>query len=130
MARTLGLSEADNNVAFYLTAIAFPTDLRKILKKTQDENIDKKPEIMVGLRALDKIENAMTRFSRKVMNDFMSIPEICMLLLNYLTKVKNQEYQEHYKSLKEMAEKTLNNCDEQKLISSSATEGKMIEFIK
>ena len=76
MAKALSLSSSDNNVAFYLTALAFPTDLRKILVNAGEENPNNKSEFSVGIQAIDIIENAMTRYSKKVMQDFIRIPEI------------------------------------------------------
>lgn len=130
LAKALSLSDADNNVAFYLTAIAFPTDLRKILIKHRDEVQSNSEELQVGLTAIDKIENAMTRYSKKVMNEFMKIPEICLLLLNYLSKVKNEDYKEHYKFLKELANTSLESYSKTDLSNKSSVEGQLINLIK
>jgi len=107
LAKALSLTEKEENVAFYLTAIAFPSDLKKILNKTIAQNPESKENLSFGLKTIDIIENAMTRFSKKVMKDFMDIPEICLLLVNYLGKVKNSEYEDHYTMLKDMADGTL-----------------------
>lgn len=125
LAKTLALSSAPNNVAFYLTAIAFPTDLRKILSKAGEENPSSKHRYNIGMQAIDKIENAMTRYSKKVMNEFMDIPEVCLLLLNYLSKVENREYSEHIQMLKEMATESL-VLVESKNDASSEMEGQII----
>lgn len=130
LSKALSLTQVDNNVAFFLTAIAFPTDLRKILVNTRAEMPNNKNAIQIGLKAIDKIESAMTRYSKKVMSEFIKIPEICMLLLNYLSKAKNEGYKEHYVFLKEMANASLETCPKVDLITKSSIEGELIELIK
>lgn len=129
LAKALSLSSSDNNVAFYLTALAFPTDLRKILVNAGEENPDNKSEFSVGIQAIDIIENAMTRYSKKVMQDFIRIPEIWLLLLNYLSKVRNEEYQQHYQMLSEMATHSMNKYTEEQVNTLSNAEGSIMDLI-
>lgn len=107
LARTLELSENYDYVAFYLIAVAFPTDLRKILNKGIAAFPNNKNEFAVGLKEIDVIENAMTRYNKKVMKDFMKVPEISLLLIYYLNKVNNEDYDEHFRALKDMATSTV-----------------------
>jgi len=101
------MKEYDETLPFYLAAIAFPTDLRKILLKASTNKPENAKEFNACKGILDTIENAMSRYSKKVLEDFIRMPEVSMLLLNYLSKRKNAEYKEHYKMLKEMAEVSL-----------------------
>lgn len=130
LAETLSLSESSASVAFYLSAIAFPTDLRKILNKSMEEFPESKNEFSIGLKAIDRIESAMTRYNKRVMKEFIGVPEICYLLLHYLGKVKNQEYVEFYETLKKMAGETLDLCSKGSITSVSTHESKIIEIIK
>ena len=130
LSETLALSDSNTSVAFYLSAIAFPTDLRKILNKATSEFPENKNEFSTGLKAIDKIESAMTRYNKRVMKEFISVPEICYLLLHYISKMKNEEYGDYYKLLKEMANETLDSCSKGSLTSVSTQEGKIIEIIK
>lgn len=129
LARILSLSNWAENVAFYLTAIAFPNDLKKILAKATAICPENKSEFALGLNSIDVIENAMTRYSKKVMNNFMRIPEIWYLLLNYLSKVKNNEYKEHYDMLKEMANQTLHKETDNETSAEEKPESKVIKYI-
>jgi hypothetical protein len=130
LAEMLGLSDCNTSVAFYLSAIAFPTDLRKILKKSISEFPENKAQFSIGLKAIERIESAMTRYNKRVMKEFIGVPEICYLLLHYISKMKNEDYGEFYKLLKEMANETLDLCSKGSLTSVSTHEGKIIEIIK
>jgi hypothetical protein len=63
------------------------------------------------------------------MNNFMRIPEICFLLLNYLSKVKNEEYKEHYVMLKEMANQTLHKITDNEASAETKPESVVIKYI-
>lgn len=88
---------------FFLAAIAFPNDLRKILIKAEQIKPDFKREFVTCRQIIDTIDCALTRYSKKVLDEFIKIPEICDLLLHYLNKRTHPEYADHYKMLKEMA---------------------------
>lgn len=115
LAKTLSLGNSDEAVAFYLTAVAFPTDLKKILAKGISEEPENKGLFNEGIREIERIECALTRYSKRVMDEFIKIPEVCMLLLNYLDKVENEEYDDHYKMLKEMANESLETNKESEM---------------
>jgi hypothetical protein len=71
----------------------------------------------------------MTRYSKKVMQDFIRIPEIWLLLLNYLSKVRNEEYQQHYQMLSEMATHSMNKYTEEQVNTLSNAEGSIMDLI-
>ena len=63
------------------------------------------------------------------MNNFMRIPEIWFLLLNYLSKVKNEEYKEHYDMLKDMAGQTLQKVTDNEASAEARPESTVIKYI-
>jgi len=98
---------ASKSLAFCLAAVALPCDMKKLLASLSKSRKVRKEVVAEGLLIIDVIESTLNRFSKKVLASFMSKPELCVLLLNYLGKVRNEEYQEHYDMLSDMAKNSV-----------------------
>eukprot|EP00345_Euplotes_harpa_P006998 CAMPEP_0168331576 /NCGR_PEP_ID=MMETSP0213-20121227/8416_1 /TAXON_ID=151035 /ORGANISM="Euplotes harpa, Strain FSP1.4" /LENGTH=329 /DNA_ID=CAMNT_0008335379 /DNA_START=20 /DNA_END=1009 /DNA_ORIENTATION=+ len=98
---------ASKSLAFCLASVAFPCDMKKLLASLSKSRKVRKEVVAEGLLIIDVIESTLNRFSKKVLASFMSKPELCVLLLNYLGKVRNEEYQEHYDMLSDMAKNSV-----------------------
>ena len=129
IANLLNIEQFKDSLGFYLAAVAFPNDLRKILKNAIRDNPEHKKEFEFGLQALDRIDDALTKYSNRCMKEFIKIPEICLLLKHYLSKVKNTEYSEHYKSLNDMATASLETFDKIKNEKIESIEAKIFKLI-
>lgn len=126
--KTLKFSEYEDSLPFYLAALAFPNDLRKILNKAEAQKPTNGKEFESCRDIIDTIEAALSRYSKKVLQKFMGMPEICKLLIHYLSKVRNAEYQDHFKMLKEMAEVSLEKTSYNDAFKSFRTESRIFKI--
>jgi hypothetical protein len=126
---SLNLGGYEDSLPFYLAAIAFPTDLRKILNKGIEKKPENQKEFESCKRVIDTIECALTRYSKKVLDDFIKMPEICKLLLNYLKKVRNEEYQEHYEMLTQMAKVSLEKSNFNSAFKAFRNESRVLTIL-
>jgi hypothetical protein len=120
-----------SSIPFFMASIAFPIDMKKTLFKAAELRPQSRDELNVCINTIIVLERAMSRFSEKALNEFTSIPEISLLLLNYLSKVKNKEYEEYYEMLKEAAERSLQKFTqgEGDGISEERKEAKVLNLI-
>lgn len=130
LAHSLDLGGITDNVAFYLAAVAFPQDLKKILVKQLKNPQVRNDQVKAAINSVDTIEKALTRFSKQVIEDFLNIPEICLLLLHYLNKVSNPDYKNYFKVLNEMATTSLENHEGGLLTKVNRCESQMIQITK
>jgi hypothetical protein len=72
------------NFSFYYLALAYPSELKKLLQDAEKENIDKLIIINQASSVITLIESVMNRFSKKVFKDFMEVPEISVLVQHFL----------------------------------------------
>ena len=105
--KTLNLVHFQESLTFYFAAIAFPGDLRKMIKSASVEKRKYKREFCIGLQILNTIEAAFLRHSKSILNEFIKIPEASYLLINYLETLQEEEFSEVHSYLKEIASKTL-----------------------
>jgi hypothetical protein len=96
-----------NSMPFYIMAVAFPVDFKKILTKASKLVPDEGDFFNKQISKILKIELVMSKFSTKTLDDFISIPEVSLLLQHYLSKVDNKNYQRCYKLLIKLSEKVL-----------------------
>jgi hypothetical protein len=75
---------AATNFSFYYLALAYPSELKKLLHDAQGEHADKQIIINQAFSVITLIENVMNRFSKKVFKDFMEVPEISVLVQHFL----------------------------------------------
>ena len=129
IANLLNISQFKDSLGFYLAAVAFPNDLKKILKNAIKDIPQHENEFKFGLQVLDKIDDALTKYSNRCMKEFIKIPEICVLLKNYLSKVQNPEYKEHYKNLNDMATTSLETFSKTKNEDYDCTVAKIFKLI-
>ena len=95
------------STTFILASIAFPNDMKKILKLSWEEKKNSMEIVNEALEKISTIEWAMNKFSMKNLSKFLEIYEVPILLMNYLSKVQNSEYIYYYTMLQEMAEKAI-----------------------
>lgn len=126
----LKLEKFRKSLPFYLAAIAFPVDLKKIMKKGSKAKPKNKEDFESGVDIIDNIENALTKFNKKVLKDFTKMPEVSVLLLNYLGKVNNTEYQDHYKMLKDLATESIDEFECSEICPEEKVEDRLFELAK
>lgn len=86
-----------------------------------------------AIELIVKLEKIMCRFSERGLEDFISIPEIALLLLKYLSSVQNKRYRPHYERLRKMAEKSIacsrKSNDSNQIIIPKNNEEKVMKFL-
>lgn len=105
----LKLDYSSKSLPFYIAAIAFPNDVKKILQKSCKLNPEMKSDYLKCSNEIFNIEIALMRYSKKTLAELLNNADISVLLNHYLNKVHNSEYEEHNKFLKDLSRKTLNN---------------------
>ncbi len=105
----LKLDYNSKSLPFYIAAIAFPNDVKKILQKSCKLNPEMKSDYLKCSNEIFNIEIALMRYSKKTLAELLNNAVISVLLNHYLNKVHNSEYEEHYKFLKDLSRKTLDN---------------------
>ena len=73
-----------NNFPFYYMAIAYPSELKKVLNEAKNSQRNKVSIVNQSLSIVKLIENVLNRFSKRIFNDFMEIPEISVLVQYFL----------------------------------------------
>jgi hypothetical protein len=129
VSNAIDLSTFKKSLPFFLASIAFPIDMKKMLKKAAKNKPGNKRDFNSGVDIIKSIESAMTHYSKKVMKDFVKMPEVSALLLNYLSKVDSQAYKGHYKMLKDMAEKSISESSKNEADPEVKLEEKLILLI-
>lgn len=105
----LKLDYVSKSLPFYIAAIAFPNDVKKILQKSCKVNLEMKSDYVKCSNEIFNIEIALMKYSKKNLAELLNNADISVLLNHYLNKVHNSEYEEHYKILKGMSRKTIDN---------------------
>jgi hypothetical protein len=130
LVKSLNLDGCDESISYYLSCLAFPHDVKKILRKSIASDSENSHIYENGVEIIQRIENALSKYSKKVLNEFIMVPEIALLLLNYLQKVQNKEYEHHYSTLKDLADKSISenskNISENK---SDQVEAKIVKLL-
>lgn len=127
---SMGVSDFKKSLPFYLAAVSFPIDVKKILKKASKNNSKQKAKFLAGTDIINNIERALGKFSKKILEDFIKMPEICVLLLNYLSKVNNDEYKEHYRMLKDLSNDSIREYHKTGIDSEEKVEAKIFDLAK
>lgn len=127
----LGLSSFGPNMAFYFSLFAYSCDMRKILEKCK-ANLYLCNEVDLDIMLINKaiqlinlIENALNRFSKKIFNRLIDIPEISYLIQHFLANGQesleiNKEFEECIKILDDKSKDVLAHlkCPERARIRS------------
>ena len=106
------LDYSSKSLPFYIAAIAFPNDVKKVLQKSCKSNSDMKSDYLKCSNEIFNIEIALMKYSKKNLAELLKNSDISFLLFNYLNKVHNSEYEDHYKLLRDMSKSTLDNIDQ------------------
>ena len=100
----LGFSSFSNNMAFYFGAFAYPSDMRKILEESKQQYRTQNEVLSQALYIVQLVDNCFNRFSKKVLNDMLSIPQFSFFINHYLANVDDlseypKPFQNCYKTL-------------------------------
>ena len=128
VSNSMGVGSFKKSLPFFLASIAFPIDMKKVLKKTSKKKPGSKKDCELGTSIIKNIENAMTHYSKRVMKDFVKMPEVSTLLLNYLSKVDNPAYKGHYKMLKDMAEESISEYSRSEVDPCEKLEERLLDL--
>lgn len=128
--RKLSLDGHTDIIAFYLLAFSFPIDFKKLLTLKLKMLDSDKALFSTALEALKGVETALSKYSKKVMHEFQNIPEACLLLQHYLTRVRNYKYQNYYKKLKKLSADGVSNNPHKATDPTDRFESKVIRLIK
>ena len=81
--------------------------MKRILMKAVVLKSSESEPFYLAMNLITKFEHIMCKFSTQGLEDFVAIPEIALLLLNYLSNVKNRRYRLHYSALRKLAEDSI-----------------------
>jgi len=111
----LGFEDFSLNMAFYFGAFAYPSDMRKILEESKQQYRTQNEVLSQALYIVQLVDNCFNRFSKKVLNDILSIPQFSFFIQYYLTNVDDlsvypKPFQNCYKTLIKAKENVDNYC--------------------
>lgn len=84
--QTLDFAGFSYNMSFYLSLFAYSCDMKKILIEKSDKIKEDSKLIKKALSLIELIDSAMNRFSNKILEKLIAIPEISMLIQYFLTE--------------------------------------------
>lgn len=119
----------ERSLPFYLASIAFPIDVKKTLTKLAKSKAKNKDLIKEGFLIIDSIESAFSKYNKKVLEEFLKMPEVCVLLLHYLSKVEHEEYREHYKYLHSLATESIEVYESSNQLLGDKIEGQIFDLV-
>jgi len=102
--KKLNFNDFSNNMAFYFGAFAYPSDMRKILEESKQQYRTQNEVLSQALYIVQLVDNCFNRFSKKVLNDMLSIPQFSYFINYYLVNVDDlseypKPFQNCYKTL-------------------------------
>ena len=102
------------NFPFYYMALAYPSELKKVLNEAKNLYKNQSAVVNQTLSIVKLIENVLNRFSKRIFNSFMEIPEISVLVHHFLShNTENLERIEGFENwvaiLKEKSEQVIAN---------------------
>lgn len=95
----LGFNDFGKNMPFYFAAFAYPSDMRKILEESKQQFRTYHETISQAIFIVELVDNCFNRFSKKVLNDLLTIPQISFFINYYLSNI-NESFSEYPKSFK------------------------------
>jgi hypothetical protein len=85
--KKLNFSTFSNNMSFYFAAFAYPSDMRKILEEAKQQYRTQNELLSQAIYIVQLVDNCFNRFSKKVLNDMLSIPQFSYFINYYLTNI-------------------------------------------
>ena len=82
--KKLGFDQVGSNMPFYFAAFAYPNDMKKILKESKQQFRIQNDLLCQATFIVRQVDNAFNRFSRKVFDDVLAIPQVSFLVQYYL----------------------------------------------
>jgi hypothetical protein len=83
----LNFQELGINMPFYFGAFAYPSDMRKILEESKQQFRTQNEILSHAIYIVELVDNCFNRFSKKVLNDLLAVPQFSFLIHYYLTNV-------------------------------------------
>lgn len=113
--KKLNFSDFSCNMAFYFGAFAYPSDMRKILEESKQQFRTQNEVLSQALYIVQLVDNCFNRFSKKVLNDMLSIPEFSFIINYYLSKVDDlSEYPASFQKCYKILVKAKENVENYK----------------
>ena len=76
----LGFNSFGKNMPFYFAAFAYPSDMRKILEESKQQFRTQNETLSHATYIVELVDNWFNRFSKKILNDMLAIPQISFLI--------------------------------------------------
>lgn len=83
----LNFNELGINMPFYFGAFAYPSDMRKILEESKQQFRTQNEILSQAIYIVELVDNCFNRFSKKVLNDLIAVPQFSFLIHYYLKNV-------------------------------------------
>lgn len=80
----LGFNQVGANMPFYFAAFAYPNDMKKILKESKQQFRVQNDLLCSASFIVRQVDNAFNRFSKKIFDEVLAIPQISFLIQYYL----------------------------------------------
>lgn len=74
---------------FYFAAFAYPSDMKKILKESKQQFRTQNELLCQATYLVHLVDNAFNRFSKKVFDDLLAIPQVAFLIQYYLDNAQD-----------------------------------------
>lgn len=108
----LNFSSFSNNMAFYFGAFAYPSDMRKILEESKQQYRTQNEVLSQALYIVQLVDNCFNRYSKKVLNDMLSIPQFSFLISYFLSNVDDlSSYPKPFQNCSKILLKARENVD-------------------
>lgn len=105
----LGFNSFSMNMPFYFGAFAYPSDMRKIIEESKQQYRTQNEVLTKALFVVELVDNCFNRFSKKILNDLLAVPQFSFLIHYYL---ENGEDFTNYPKPFQNCEKTLRKAGE------------------
>lgn len=83
----LGFSSFNMNMPFYFGAFAYPSDMRKILEESKQHYRNQNEVLTQAMYIVGLVDNCFNRFSKKILDDLLAVPQFSFLINYYLSNV-------------------------------------------
>lgn len=108
----LNFNNFASNMAFYFGAFAYPSDMRKILEESKQQYRTQNEVLSQALYIVQLVDNCFNRYSKKVLNDMLSIPQFSFLIYYYLSNVDDlSSYPKPFQNCSKILSKAKENVE-------------------
>mgnify|MGYP003572333729 CR=1 FL=1 len=108
----LGFSGFAENMPFYYAAFAYPNDMRKILEESKSHYRTKNDLLSQALFIVRLVDNCFNRYSKKVLQDVLSVPQFSFLINHFLNNVDDlSEYPKPFQKCSKILNQARSHVD-------------------